>query len=514
MTEIDLSRLEKKIIVRNMRLDDVDEIVELANLAYGIPGVAFRKEQYESQVRIFPEGQFCVEYDGKIVGSCSSLIVNFDEYGEDHTLAEISGDGFIRNHNPNGINLYGIEVVVHPEYRHMKIGRRLYEARRKLCRKLNLKSIVFGGRMPNYHKYADKLTPEEYVEQVIKKKIYDPVITFQLMNGFVFRKVMPNYLPADHESCQNATLMEWHNEDYLPRSTYQAGNYRRSLPVRISSVQYLMKPVSSFDEFAIQCEYHIRAASHIRSDFIVFPEGFTMQLASCSQEKNWSKQVERLSEHTAAYIALFSELAVKFSVNIIGGSHYLLEKDSLYNVAFLFRRDGTIDKQYKLHIPSAERKWQGVQGGDDARVFDTDCGKIAILIGYDIHFPELGRIAAEQGAQMIFTPFAADNQQSYWRIRYCAQARAIENQVFVVTSAAVGNLNYIPQVQEQYGQSGIYSPCDFSFPSTGIVAECEPNTKTMVTGEVDLEILRRNREIGSVTPLKDRRIQIYEVYTR
>ncbi len=122
-----------------------------------------------------------------------------------------------RNHQKNGKNLYGIDVVVHPEYQKMKIGRRLYEARRQLCKKLNLKSILFGGRLPHYHKYADQLTVHEYVELVINEKLYDPVLTFQLRNGFKLRKVMENYLPQDHASLKNATLMEWNNPDYTAK---------------------------------------------------------------------------------------------------------------------------------------------------------------------------------------------------------------------------------------------------------------------------------------------------------
>lgn len=507
MSELDLSKFEKKIIVRNIREEDIDEIVELANLSFGIPGVAFERKHYASHIRVFPEGQFCVEYDGKIVGSCSSLIVNFEEYGENHTFDEISGNGFITNHNPNGQNLYGIDVVVHPDYQGLKIGRRLYEARRKLCRKLNLKSILFGGRMPNYHKYADQLTPHEYVEQVLQRKIYDPVVTFQTMNGFVLRNIMPNYLPHDKASLKYATLMEWHNEDYRPDLSL---DYRRSLPVRISSVQFRLKDIQSFDDFAAQCEYFVRSSSNVRSDFIVFPEALTMQLASLDGEKVPSKQVRKLTKYTEAYIRLFSELAVKYDINIVGGTHFVEENGSLYNVALLFQRNGAIDKQYKIHIPSNERKWWGVQPGNDVRVFDTDCGKIAIQIGYDIQFPELARIAVDQGAKIIFTPFSAEDQQGCLRVRHCAQARAIENELFTVIAGTVGHLTHLPQTNTQYGQSAIFSPCDYSFSSTGVIAEGQPNIETMVVGEVDLERLRRNREVGSVTPLKDRREEFYQ----
>ncbi|MFS0646999.1 GNAT family N-acetyltransferase [Siminovitchia sp. 179-K 8D1 HS] len=501
MSETDTSNKPKQIIVRNIRQKDIPEVVEVANLSFGIPGVAFQPEHYESHIRIFPEGQFCVEYDGKIVGACSSIIVNFEEYSEEHTIDEISDGGYIRNHNPKGTHLYGLDVVVHPDYQKLKIGRRLYEARRRLCRRLNLKSIVFGGRMPNYYKYANEMTPEQYVQEVIKKKIYDPVITFQTMNGFQFKKILPNYLSDDGASLKYATLMEWVNEDYVPPSDK---DYRHALPVRITTVQYEMKKIGSFSDFAKQCEHYVHNSSKIRSDFIVFPEAVTLQLASFLGERFPSGQAQKAASFTNEYIKLFSDLAIKYSINIIAGSHYMEENNDLYNVAFLFKRDGTVEKQYKLHIPSQEEKWFGIQPGNELKVFDTECGKIAIVVGYDIQFPETARLAVDKGAQIIFTPFSAENEHDFLRLHYCARARAVENQAFVVTSGSFGHLTHVTQTDSRYGKSEIFSPIDFSFPGDGVIAKGQSNAETLVTGDVDLEALRRNREAGSVTPLKDR----------
>lgn len=215
MAKRELIDPEKKMIVRQIEKEDIEEIVKMAQLAFENPSIAFKAKHYESHVDIFPEGQVCIEYDGIIVGSCSSVILNFDDYGENHSFDDISGDGFIRNHNPDGENLYGLDVVVHPNYRGMKLGGKLYEVRRGICRKYNLKSILFGGRMPNYYEYADELTAEEYAKKVIKGDLYDPVLTFQLGNDFKLRSIMANYLPEDKASLKYATLMEWHNPDYV-----------------------------------------------------------------------------------------------------------------------------------------------------------------------------------------------------------------------------------------------------------------------------------------------------------
>ncbi|MGM7700104.1 GNAT family N-acetyltransferase [Pseudalkalibacillus sp. Hm43] len=507
MSSVDESKFEKKIFLRNIEHKDIDEILELQKICF--PNMdPWKRAHLESHLDIFPEGQFCVEFDGKIIGTCSSLIVNFDEYDEKHTWDEITDEGYITNHDPEGYNLYGIEVMVHPDFRRMKIGRRLYEARKELAEKLNLKSIIIGGRIPNYHKYADQMTPREYVKEVVHHNIYDPVLTFQLMNGFALMRINPDYLPDDKASNAHATLMEWNNIDY--RATSKR-HFKTSFPVRITTIQYMMRQIHSFDEFANQVEYYTDVASDYGSDFVVFPEIFTTQLMSYLDEKSPSQAVRRLTQYTEDYIELFTEFAVRYNVNIIGGSHFVEEEGKIYNIAYLFRRDGTIEKQYKLHITPNERKWWGVSPGDKVNVFDTDCGKIAILICYDIEFPELARYVTDKGARIIFTPFCTDDRQGYLRVRYCSQARAIENQVYTVLSGTVGNLPQTENMDVQYAQSGIFTPSDFTFPRDGIVGECNPNIETLVVGDVDLEILRRHRRSGSVMQLRDRRRDLYEV---
>lgn len=469
----------------------------------------WKREQLESHLDIFPEGQFVVTFEGKIIGSCSSLIVNFDEYDDQHTWDEITDEGYITNHNPNGYNLYGIEVMVHPDYRRMKIGKRLYEARKELAEEWNLKSIILGGRIPNYYKYSKEMTPRDYVKEVIHHNIYDPVLTFQLMNGFTVMRINRHYLPDDKQSKEYATLMEWNNVDYLPHNTRR--HFKTSEPIRITAIQYMMKTIESFDDFATQVEYYTDVAADQGSDFAVFPELLTTQLLSFVEEKSPSQAIRRLTEFTEDYIELFTGLAVRYNVNIIGGSHFVEEDGNIYNVAYLFRRDGTIEKQYKIHITPNERKWWGITPGDKVQVFDTDCGKIAILICYDIEFPELSRIVTDMGANIIFSPFCTEDRQGYVRVRYCSQARAVENEIYTVIAGTVGNLSQVENMDIQYAQSGIFTPSDFAFPRDGIVGECHPNIETVVVGDVDLEILRRQRKTGNVTQLRNRRLDLYEV---
>ncbi len=215
MTQINLKDNVQEIVVRKIVQEDLEKVAALSARCFG-PDMSLKHEHFESQLALFPEGQICLEYNGEIVGTALSLIVNFEDYGDKHTYYEICDLGFIRNHNPKGRNLYGIEVGVNEQFRGMQLGRRLYEGRKRICQELNLENILIGGRMPFYYKYAKQMTAEDYAQEVIKGKIYDPVLTFQLKNGFTLNKVIANYLPGDEESLEYATLMEWKNEEYTP----------------------------------------------------------------------------------------------------------------------------------------------------------------------------------------------------------------------------------------------------------------------------------------------------------
>ena len=184
-----------KIQVRPLQIEDYSQLAQSFRRVYADGSDVFwTKEQIVTLLRIFPEGQVVTVVDDKIVGCALSIIVDYDLVKGDHTYAKVTGNETFKTHNPNGNILYGIEVFIHPEYRGLRLARRMYEYRKELCEKLNLKAIMFGGRIPNYHKYADKLRPKEYIEQVRKREIYDPVLTFQLSNDFHVRRVMTNYL--------------------------------------------------------------------------------------------------------------------------------------------------------------------------------------------------------------------------------------------------------------------------------------------------------------------------------
>jgi len=509
MSDVNETSFEARVRVRPMTLGDFDALVALQLKCF--PGMKpWAREQIASQLSIFPEGQMVIELDGQIVGSSSSLIVDSSSHGEWHDWRLSTDNGYIRNHDPHGDMLYGIEIMVDPDYRGLKLSRRLYNARKQLAKSRNLVGILIGGRIPGYGKHAEAMSATEYVERVISKELVDPVLTPQISNGFVLKGLIPDYFPSDSESRGYATYLEWKNFDYVAPKGRQW--LRPASPVRLSAVQYQMRRIANFDEFAKQCEFFVDVASEYKADFLLFPELFTTQLLSTIHAERPGLQARKLARFNDRYRELFRKLAIKYHLNIIGGSLFELEGKSLYNTAWFFARDGAIDKQRKLHITPTERRWWGVKGGTELRTIPTDRGNIAILVGHDAQFPELGRMAVDQGAQILFVPINTDERHDYLRVRYCAQARCIENPVYVVLAGCVGNLPEVEHADIHYAQSAIMAPADFYFGRDGIAAESQANIETVIFAEVDLEMLRRQRRKGTALTWDDRRRDLYQIH--
>lgn len=498
-----------KVELRNLQIEDYTQLAQSFTRVYADKDVFWTHAQIEKLIRIFPEGQIVTVVDDKIVGCALSIIVDYDLVKGDHTYAKVTGDETFSTHNPKGNILYGIEVFIHPEYRGLRLARRMYEYRKELCEKLNLKAIMFGGRIPNYYKYADQMRPKEYIEKVRSREIYDPVLTFQLSNDFHVRRVMRNYLPNDEESKHCATLLQWDNIYYQPPTDSYID---KKTTVRVGLVQWQMRSYQTLDDVFEQVEFFIDAVAGYKSDFVLFPEYFNAPLMAKFNNMGEAQSIRALAQYTEDIRDRFINLAIKHNINIITGSTpYVKEDGGLYNVGFLCRRDGTYEMYEKIHVTPDEVKSWGLSGGKKVQTFDTDCAKIGVLICYDVEFPELSRLMADQGMQILFVPFLTDTQNGYSRVRVCAQARAIENECFVVIAGSVGNLPRVHNMDIQYAQSGVFTPCDFAFPTDGKRAEATPNTEMILVSDVDLDLLNELHTYGSVRNLRDRRNDLYEL---
>lgn len=492
-----------------LKMEDYPEIKNAMIEAYqNMPNAYWREQHIEKLIKYFPEGQVVIKVDNELAGCAFSIIVDYARFDNKHTYNEITGNCSFNTHTNDGDILYGIDIFIRPKYRGLRLGRRLYDYRKELCERLNLRGIVFGGRIPNYHQYSDKLTPREYIDKVRKMEIQDPVLNFQMSNDFHPAKIMKGYLDGDKESEEFAVLLEWDNV-YYEKGSNKATTDKTI--VRLGLIQWQMRLYKDFDELMQQAEYFVDAVSGYRSDFALFPEFFNAPLMSQYNHLTEPEAIRKLADYTDQIVQKFAELAISYNINIITGSLPEVVDNNLYNVGYLCKRDGGIERFEKLHITPDEAKVWGMQGGKYIKTFNTDCGKIGILICYDIEFPELSRILAEEGMNILFVPFLTDTQNGYSRIRNCAQARAIENECYVAIAGSVGNLPKVHNMDIQYAQSMVFTPCDFSFPTNGIKAEATPNTEMILIADVDIGLLRELNQFGSVRNLKDRRTDIYSI---
>tara|TARA_R110002050_G_scaffold290260_2_gene443822 strand:+ start:5839 stop:7365 length:1527 start_codon:yes stop_codon:yes gene_type:complete len=499
----------ENIELQYLTIDDYQELRAAMIEAYSsMPDSYWKEEQITTLIDKFPKGQVIIKVNDQLAGCALSIVVDYASFDDLHTYKDITGNFTFDTHHNSGDVLYGIDVFIKSEFRGLRLGRRLYDYRKELCEQLNLRGIAFGGRIPNYYKFSSTLTPKEYIDRVKRKEIHDPVLNFQISNDFHPSKILKGYLEGDKASNEFAVLLEWDNI-YYEKKNHMAANKKKV--VRLGLIQWQMRPYKNQEELMQQAEYFIDAVSGYRADFALFPEFFNAPLMAENNHLKESDAIRELAKHTPEIVRKFSELAISYNINIITGSMPEIRNDLLYNVGYLCKRDGTLESYEKLHVTPDEAKVWGMQGGSKLQTFDTDSGKIGILICYDSEFPELSRLLAEEGMDILFVPFLTDTQNGYSRVRHCAQARAIENECYVAIAGSVGNLPKVSNMDIQYAQSMVFTPCDFSFPANGVKAEATTNTEMILIADVDIDLLKDLNKFGSVKNLHDRRTDLFEL---
>lgn len=276
--------------------------------------------------------------------------------------------------------------------------------------------------------------------------------------------------------------------------------------VRVGSLQYWIRPVSTLAEFRQQVEGLVETAADYGVRLLVFPEYFAIQLLTLNDiRRPLPEQVRHLAQLAPDFIALFSELAQRHEIYIAAGTFPVVDPggDALYNDCLFFSPRGEYVNQGKMHLTRWEKDDWKVSPRSRLKVIETDFGIVAITICYDVEFPEVARTAAKLGASILLVPSCTDDRQGFLRVRYCAHARAIENHMYVVCSGTVGSLPMVPAVSMNYGQASILTPSDFPFARDGILAEGVVNQEMMIIGDLNLETIQENRTFGSVLPLKD-----------
>lgn len=288
----------------------------------------------------------------------------------------------------------------------------------------------------------------------------------------------------------------------------------KSKKVRVAAVQFEMMTLTSVEPFYQRVDEFTRIAASNGCAYVTFPEWFTLPLLSVGERISSALAMDALADLSPEFKTRLSEMATRHKITIIGGSTAERSDAGILNTCFVFLKDGTIHRQPKLHPTPDEKEVWNIVGASEANTISTEHGPIAVQICYDSEFPELARKQVDEGARILFVPYATETRAGHLRVRYCCHARTVENQVFVVTAGNVGRVAGVENIDINYAQSAIMTPSDTPFARDGIAAETSANIEQIIFADLDLSLLDWAREEGAVQNLKDRRPDLYTVQWR
>lgn len=278
-------------------------------------------------------------------------------------------------------------------------------------------------------------------------------------------------------------------------------------PFRLAAAQYDIGFLKRWDDYSAKITRWVGEAAGNGAKMLLFPEYFSMELASLFPEdvyRSLSKQLTEIQTLLPDFVSLFSDMAEQHGVYIVAGSFPVRLIDGSYrNRSFLFRPDGTTDHQDKLQMTLFENEHWLITGGEEIKTLDTEFGRIGINICYDSEFPMIARKQVEAGANLILVPSCTDTLAGYHRVRIGCQARALENQCYVVQSPTVGHAPWSEAVDVNIGAAGVYTPVDYGYPDNGILAIGELNQAQWVYADIDLTSIAHIRQTGQVFNYRD-----------
>ncbi|HEX7044282.1 MAG TPA: carbon-nitrogen hydrolase family protein [Burkholderiales bacterium] len=278
-------------------------------------------------------------------------------------------------------------------------------------------------------------------------------------------------------------------------------------PFRIAAAQYDIGYFAHIDEYRAKARRWIDEAAGNGARLLLLPEYASMELASLfprEVQRALPAQLRGMQDLLDEYLGLYAELARTYRVYIQPGTFPVRLANGQYrNRAYFFHPDGRHEYQEKLQMTRFESERWLIDAGEELKVFDTAFGRVAISVCYDVEFPLLARRQVEAGAELILVPSCTDTLAGYHRVRVGCQARALENQCYVVQSSTVGEARWSEAVDVNVGAAGIYTPIDYGFPDDGVLAAGELNRPGWVYGDLDLDKIAHVREAGQVFNFRD-----------
>lgn len=276
---------------------------------------------------------------------------------------------------------------------------------------------------------------------------------------------------------------------------------------RVATAQYDIGYFRHFDEYRAKMTRWVETAVAEGAKLLVFPEYFSMELVSLFPEdiqKSLPRQLAAIQSLLPDFMMLCMDLAEEHGVYLVAGSFPVRQPDETYhNRAFLFHPDGTTEFQDKLQMTRFENEQWAITAGNEIKTFDTELGRLAINICYDSEFPLIARKQVEAGANLILAPSCTDTLAGYHRVRIGCQARALENQCYVVQSPTVGQAPWSEAVDINVGAAAVYTPVDYGYPDNGVLAIGEMNQPQWVYADIDLASIANIRQTGQVFNYRD-----------
>lgn len=277
--------------------------------------------------------------------------------------------------------------------------------------------------------------------------------------------------------------------------------------MKVAATQFSLEPIANAEIFWQRVENLISQAKVSGATAILFPEYFSLALLTAKPYSgSFQQRLQAFAQDPISFCQKIHTFAKKYKIWVLAGTIPVKVGKKIYNRAFIVPPKGKIISQDKIMMTRFEaEEWKISGAAKKLRTFKIGAAKCALLTCYDIEFPALSRLAAKAKVDIIFVPSCTDDRHGYWRVRHCAQARAVENQTYIISAAIVGGHPQYPEINSHSGRGAIYTPCDIGFPERGILTEGDMDQEGLCLAELDLKLLQKIRKNGTVLNLRDQR---------
>lgn len=276
---------------------------------------------------------------------------------------------------------------------------------------------------------------------------------------------------------------------------------------RIAAWQYPIEALPSFDAWRAKLDVAVGDAARQGAAVLVVPEYASMELTALLPpvvQATLAAQLPALQSLLPAYLEAYADAARRHHIAIVGGSFPEALPDGTYrNRLRIHSASGDALVVEKLQMTRFERESWGITGGSAQLVVELGPLRLGVAICYDAEFPLIARRLAAAGANVIAVPSCTDALAGYYRVRVAAQARALENQCYVVQAPTVGRAPWSLAVDENIGAAAVYTPPDRGFPPDGIAAIGPLSRPHLLVAELDLALVDAARSDGHVLGHRD-----------